>query len=110
MPHFFAIAIYRFDDYAAASIPVLPVKKGFHVTKIQMLLYLIGFILSALALSLFGYTGYVYIGAVVLLGGVWVWLAVKGFKAENNKLWARKMFLFSLVTITLLSLVIILRV
>ena len=41
MPHFFAIAIYRFDDYAAVSLPVLPVQKGMQATKIQMLLYII---------------------------------------------------------------------
>jgi len=102
MPHFFAIAMYRFEDYVAASIPVLPVIKGMRTTKIHMLLYIIAFIPATLALTLCGYTGYTYLAVALLLGIAWLWLCVKGFKSTNDKLWARQMFLFSLVTITAL--------
>ena len=57
MPHFFAIAIYRLDEYAAASIPVLPIKRGIPATKLQMLYYVAAFVVSSLMLTLFGYTG-----------------------------------------------------
>ncbi len=99
MPHFFAIAIYRLDDYAAASIPVLPVKKGIHATKVQILLYIIAFIIAACMLTLYGYTGYIYLGVVTLLGLLWLWLSVKGFTSTNDTKWARQIFLFSLIII-----------
>src|SRR5262249_2327280 len=45
MPHFFAIAISHFDDYVAAEIPTLPIKKGIFRTKVHMMGYILGFIL-----------------------------------------------------------------
>jgi protoheme IX farnesyltransferase len=102
MPHFFAIAMYRFNDYKAALIPVLPVKKGMYITKIHMLLYIIAFIIATLLLTLCGYTGYVYFTVVALLGFTWLGLCIKGFTSNNDTLWARKMFLFSLVVIMVL--------
>lgn len=106
MPHFFAIALYRLDDYTAADIPVLPVKKGITVTKIQMLLYIIAFTLAASLLTFYGYTGYTYLLITLLLSITWLWMSIQGFKTENDTLWARKMFLFSLIVITGISLAI----
>jgi len=100
MPHFFAIAMYRFDDYFAALIPVLPVAKGIYVTKIHMILYTIAFILTTSLLTLFGYTGYAYLVVATLLGTTWLWICTQGFKAADDKLWARKVFIYSLVVIT----------
>ncbi len=106
MPHFFAIAMYWLDDYVAASIPVLPVKKGIYITKIHMLIYIIAFLAATVMLTLFHYTGYVYLVAALLLGSVWIGLCIKGFTSDNNQLWARKMFHFSLITILVLCLMI----
>lgn len=102
MPHFFAIAIYRLDDYAAASIPVLPLVKGPYEAKVQMLLYCVGFFLSCLFLSIYGYAGAGFGIAAAVLGSAWIYLAAKGFSAENDRLWARSMFRLSLVIITAL--------
>lgn len=102
MPHFFAIAMYRYDDYAAANIPVLPVRKGMHVTKVHMLAYTIAFLACSLTLTLCGYTGYAYLVVAALLGLAWLRLCLQGFKAENDHLWARQMFRLSLVIITVL--------
>ena len=110
MPHFFAIAMYRFDDYSAASIPVLPVKKGLYTTKIHMILYIVAFTATALTLTITGYTGYVYFAVTALLGSIWMLLCFNGFKVVNNVLWARKMFLYSLVVIMVLSISITLDV
>ena len=104
MPHFYAIAIYRLDDYAAAGLPVLPVKEGIFTAKIYMLFYIVAFIAAALLLSAFGYTGYAYLVAISLLGFMWLGMCIKGFKTGNAKRWARGMFVFSLVIIMLLSL------
>ncbi len=106
MPHFYAIAIYRLKDYTAAKIPVLPVKKGIFITKIHMLSYIIAFIIAVSLLTILGFTGYIYLSVALALGGSWLLLCIKGFKTNNDAIWARKMFFFSLITITLLSVVI----
>lgn len=103
MPHFFAIAMYRFEDYKAASIPVLPLKKGMHTTKIHMLFYIVAFTLTALMLTMSGYTGNVYFAVACLLGVAWLGLCLNGFKIKNETRWARAMFRFSLVVIMVLS-------
>jgi protoheme IX farnesyltransferase len=99
MPHFYAIAIYRFNDYSRAGIPVLPVRKGMQVTKVHMVLYTIAFIIVTLLLTIMGFTGYVYLTIAALLGLVWLGLCIKGFKCKNDAVWARKVFFFSLVVI-----------
>ncbi|MDO8603940.1 MAG: heme o synthase [bacterium] len=106
MPHSFAIAIYRLEDYAKANIPVLPVKKGIFITKIQMVIYITLFILATLALPVFGYVGNAYFFTMSLFGIVWLTLAGKGFSTTNDKLWARRMFIFSIVILTIFSIMI----
>ncbi len=106
MPHFYAIAIYRLKDYTEASIPVLPVKQGIQNTKIQMLIYIIFFIIAAASLTYYGYTRYLYLAVTVLLGLAWLRLAIQGFKTADNTAWAKKMFRFSLIVITLLCVII----
>jgi len=103
MPHFFAIAMYRVKDYAAAGIPVLPVKKGIGATKIQMLVYTLGFALASSMLSVFGYTGRVYLGVAIVIGISWTALSIQGFRVSDDSRWARQMFFFSLIALTVLS-------
>jgi len=91
--------MYRHKEYASASIPVLPLEKGPFVTKVRMLIYLSCFIIAATLLTFFGYTGYSYLISVLLLGVGWLWMCVQGFTCANDIIWARKMFLVSLVVI-----------
>lgn len=106
MPHFFAIALYRSREYAAASIPVLPLVKGVIATKIRMVLYTLAFIASTFLLTFFGYTGYMYLAVASILGLTWLALCIQGFKALSTEKWAHKMFRYSLVVVTLLCLMI----
>ena len=106
MPHFFAIAIFRMKDYEDGGIPVLPLKKGVDRTKVQILLYTMAFILSALALSYFGYTGYLYALVIAVIGAVWLWRGFHGFKIDNDITWARKMFFYSLKALMVFSLLV----
>jgi protoheme IX farnesyltransferase len=98
-PEFYSIAIYRSKEYKAAGIPVLPVIKGLQRTKIEILIYTIVFVLSTLSLTVFGYTGYIYLIVMASMGSYWIWLAMKGFKAVDSDRWARKMFGFSMIII-----------
>ena len=103
MPHSYAIAIFRFKDYQAAGIPVLPVVKGISVAKHHITVYILAFMIATLMLTLSGYAGYKYL---IVAGAVSVWwlgMALKGYKAENDVVWARKLFGFSIVTIMSLS-------
>lgn len=106
MPHFFAIAMYRIQDYAAAKLPVLPVKKGLTNTKVQSLIYIVGYGLSSVALSIYGYTGQIYAVTMTIVCLAWLALAIKGFYVNNTEAWARQLFFFSLIAITLQSLLI----
>lgn len=106
MPHFFAIAMYRLEDYAAALIPVLPVVKGVQVTKKRILFYILAFTIASCMLFVFHHTGYIHLILANVLGLIWLYLGLKGFKQNDNRLWARKMFVFSLVVIVMLSIVI----
>lgn len=103
MPHSYAIAIYRLKDYRAAGIPVLPVKKSMHYTKIRLLVYIILFFVTSLLPTFFSYTGYFYFVVAVILNLYWLYLAYTGFSSEDDTLWARKIFLFSIILITALS-------
>jgi protoheme IX farnesyltransferase len=99
MPHFYAIAMRRHDEYAAASIPVLPVVKGMHATKVQILVYTSLFIVINILFAMYGAMGYVYAIVMTLLGVLWLAKGIKGFKTANDQDWARRMFLFSLIVL-----------
>jgi heme o synthase len=99
MPHFFAIAIRRLDDYKAAAIPVLPAVKGIFATKVQMVIYVVAFVLASILLAVFGFAGGIYLTVVSLIGVVWIGLAFFGFRTAEDQRWAKQMFMFSLVAI-----------
>lgn len=104
MPHSYAIAIYRFKDYQAANIPVLPVVKGIAVAKHHITFYIIAFMFATLMLSIGGYAGYKYLVVAAAVSVWWLCMALSGYKAQNNdRIWARKLFVFSIIAITTLS-------
>ncbi|PIJ52235.1 protoheme IX farnesyltransferase [Erwinia sp. OLTSP20] len=104
MPHSYAIAIFRFKDYQAASIPVLPVVKGISVAKNHITLYILAFMVATLMLTLSGYAGYKYLVVAAAVSVWWLGMALSGYKTANDdRVWARKLFVFSIVAITSLS-------
>ncbi len=106
MPHFFSIAMYHLKDYTIAKVPVLPVLRGVERTKIHMVIYILGFILASLTLTLFGYTGYLYLIAAMAISMAWLGLCVMGFNNDDHQVWGRKMFYMSLLVINVICLVI----
>ncbi|VFT11486.1 protoheme IX farnesyltransferase [Pseudomonas aeruginosa] len=103
MPHSYAIAIFRLKDYEAAGIPVLPVARGIAVTKIHIVLYILAFMAATLALCLGGYAGYGYLLVAVAVSLWWLAIALTGYWTADDRVWARKLFAFSIVAITALS-------
>ena len=103
MPHFFAIAICYRDDYASAGIPVLPLKRSMAYTKFNILIFTILFFLVTMLLPILGVTHVLYLITAGLVGIIWIGMSLWGFFVEDDKMWARKLFFFSIINITALS-------
>ena len=115
MPHFYAIAIYRLKDFKSAKIPVLPAIKSMNYTRVSMLIYVVFYGFCTLLPTLFSYTGWFYFICASVLSLCWIFITAQGMALPNDsekisektseKLygsWARKVFLFSILNITLL--------
>lgn len=99
MPHFYAIAIFRKDEYAAASIPVLSVVRGIPATVRQIIGYVILFAVSASLLSVLGYTSTAYAVCMALLSLWWFSVAVGSSRLDDPARWSKKVFGSSLVVL-----------
>lgn len=99
MPHFYAIAIRRHDDYKAANVPMLPVVKGIKRTYIQTNIYLL--ILIAVSF-LFGSLSLGLLLVALILGVGWLVLSILGFKQKDSKKWAKILFMYSLMYMTIM--------
>ncbi len=106
MPHFYAIGVYRRQDYADASLPILPVVKGIPVTKRHILYYISLYIFSISLLTLLGATGYVYLGIMLLTGFFWLRLAVRGINMKDDVKYGHQIFGYSLVALIAFSIMI----
>jgi protoheme IX farnesyltransferase len=100
-PHFWALALYRREEYAKSGLPMLPVTHGEEYTRLQILLYTI--ILVAITLMPFAMrmSGFIYLGAALLLDGVFMAYAIGLYRKYSDDL-ARSMFKFSILYLTLL--------
>lgn len=99
MPHFYAIAIRKHDEYKAAKVPMLPVVKGVKRTYIQSNVYLI--VLIAMSF-LFGTLSLGLMLVALLLSISWLLLSIFGYKKMDSEKWAKSMFLYSLLHMTVL--------
>jgi len=106
IPHSYAIAIYRIKDYKAAKIPVLPICKDIKSARKHIIGYIIAFTLVALLLAKQNYVGMVYTVVMTIMGVYWLYIAVADYKHLDNQLWAKRLFAFSILTITVLSVLI----
>ena len=95
-PHFWALALYRRDDYANARLPMLPVTHGIRYTQLMIVLYT----LALTAVTLMPYavrmSGPLYLVCAIVLGGIFTGYAVRLMRAYSDRL-ARAMFRFSIV-------------
>jgi heme o synthase len=100
-PHFWALALYRTEDYARAGVPMLPVTHGKPYTRLQVLLYT----LILFAVSLLPYvirmSGMLYLVAALVLGGIFLGYAVRIYLAYSDAL-AQKTFRYSIAYLAFL--------
>jgi protoheme IX farnesyltransferase len=76
-PHFWALAIFRRDDYARAQVPMLPVTHGVVYTRWHVLFYTVLLVLVTLLPVITGYTGLVYLGGALVLDAVFLYYAIR---------------------------------
>jgi heme o synthase len=100
-PHFWALAIYRFEDYQHADIPMLPVTHGIAHTKLHVLLYTVLLIIVSALPYVVGMSGGVYITAALVLGARFFYWAVLLYRREEPRV-AMCTFRFSIVYLMLL--------
>ena len=104
-PHFWALALYRSDDYRRAGVPMLPVVAGARDTKRQMLGYTLLLAPVALAPTLLGSAGWVYGAIAILLSAAFIGHALAVWRTADDASGhgaARRMFRFSLLHLALL--------
>ncbi len=99
-PHFWALALFRSDDYARAGVPMLPVVAGPDATRLQILLYTVVLVAVAVAPWALGYFSAIYGVASLVLGAGMLWLAVEVYRHREGApalSAARKLFAFSIL-------------
>ncbi len=104
-PHFWALALYRSDDYRRAGVPMLPVVAGARETKRQMLIYTIVLLPVALAPTLLGAVGWTYGTIAALMSVAFIGHALRVWRTADDESAhpaARRMFKFSLLYLAIL--------
>ncbi|WP_290815216.1 heme o synthase [Ferrovibrio sp.] len=100
-PHFWALALYRSDDYARAGVPMLPVVAGDRETRRQILIYSLLLVPVTLSPWALGLVGPLYGGATAALGAIFLALAVRIWRSTGDRA-AKHMFGFSILYLFLL--------
>ncbi|GGI90159.1 heme o synthase [Legionella impletisoli] len=106
-PHFWALAIYRFEDYKDAEIPMLPVTHGIRFTKLNVLLYTILLIVVTCLPFLVEMSGWLYLTGALVLGGRFLYWAIVLYRS-NKPVVAMRTFRYSIVYLMLLFLFLLL--
>ena len=103
-PHFWALSLWRSDDYARAGVPMLPVVKGKSHTRLQILLYTIALVPLGVSPAALGFAGALYLAAAAGIGLWFLWAAI-GVIRERDEIKepaARRLFGVSLIYLTAL--------
>jgi len=95
-PHFWALAIFRREDYARALVPMLPVTHGVAYTRWQILIYTVLLVVVTLLPVAIGMSGVFYLGGAVVLGLVFLWYAWRMLDPPDE-FFAMRMFNYSVV-------------
>ena len=112
-PHFWALALFRNDDYTRAGVPMLPVVAGPDATRLQILLYTVVLVATAVAPWPLGYFSAVYGVASLILGAGMMYLAVEVYRLREGKpatTATRRLFAFSIVYLFALFAILLLEV
>jgi protoheme IX farnesyltransferase len=95
-PHFWALAIFRREDYARAQVPMLPVTHGVAYTRRQVLYYTILLVLVTLLPFITGWSGLVYLGGALVLDAAFLYYAIR-LLDPPDEFFAMRVFRYSIV-------------
>ncbi len=104
-PHFWALALYRCRDYERVGVPMLPVVAGLPETRRQILIYSVLLVPLAITPYFIGLAGLTYLAFSVVLGAVFLWLAVKVYRTTEGRAAdavAKQLFWFSILYLYML--------
>lgn len=104
MPHTFAIAMKKCKEYRAAGVAMLPVVRGFAVTKVQIVVYVACLLPLPFFLAPLG-TTFIVLATIFNVG--WLAVCIRGFFTKNDLQWAHVIFLYSVNYITILFLLMV---
>ena len=100
-PHFWALALYRREEYAKAGVPMLPVTHGEKFTRLNLLLYTIILIACSLLPFAVKLSGLIYLASALALGAGFMVYAIKIYREYSDQL-ARETFRYSIIYLTAL--------
>ena len=100
-PHFWALALYRVEDYRRAGLPMLPVTHGSDFTRLNVLLYTLVLFAATLLPFVIGMSGWLYLVSAVILGAVFIAYGFRLWRDYSDAL-ARRTFRFSILHLALL--------
>ncbi len=100
-PHFWALALYRVEEYRKSGLPMLPVTHGSQFTRLQILLYTIVLFAACLMPFVYGMSSWLYLAAAALLSIGFCWYGFRLWCSYSDEL-ARSTFRFSLLHLSLL--------
>ena len=100
-PHFWALAIYRFEDYKQADIPMLPVTHGIRYTKLNVLLYTILLLVVSVLPFIVGMSGLLYLVGALLMGARFMYWVVTLYRTNEAHV-AMRTFRFSIIYLMML--------
>ena len=95
-PHFWALAVYRVEDYTDAAVPMLPVQKGVAFTKQHILLYTFLLLASTMLPYAVGMLGEIYLLSALVLGVIFLSYSYRLYKDDSNSL-AMPTFAYSII-------------
>jgi len=100
-PHFWALALYRREDYKQSGLPMLPVTHGERFTLLHILLYTLILIAATILPFVYQMSGYFYLASALILGGCFLAYAIALYKKYSDDL-AKRTFRFSIIYLSLL--------
>ena len=100
-PHFWALALYRVEDYRKSGLPMLPVTHGSEFTRLQILLYTIILAAACVFPFVYGMSSWLYLVVALVLSAGFCWYAVRLLRNYSDDL-ARATFRFSLIHLSVL--------
>lgn len=100
-PHFWALAMYRRDDYAKSGLPMLPITHGLKFTQFHIWLYTIALVATTMLPFAVKMSGLIYLVSAAVLGAIFLWYAWQIYRHYTDQI-ARKTFTYSIVYLSLL--------